>query len=125
MVRGSDGTSIDRRFPPGFDDDGGMGELIVVTGPPGAGKSSVARLLVELFEMSALVAGDEFFAFIACGYIAPWLGEAHHQNTVVVEAAGAAAGRLADGGYAVVYDGIIGPWFLEDFVRASGMSSVH
>jgi energy-coupling factor transporter ATP-binding protein EcfA2 len=65
----------------------GMGELVVVTGPPGAGKSTVARALSGLFEASALVAGDDFFAFIDRSFIAPWTTEAHDPNTIVIEAA--------------------------------------
>jgi uridine kinase len=56
---------------------GHVAELIVVTGPPGAGKTTAARGLSGLFERSALVAGDDFFAFIDQGYVAPWTGEAH------------------------------------------------
>jgi len=83
----------------------GVSDLVVVTGPPGAGKTTVARFLSRMFEPSALVAGDDFFAFIDQGYIAPWTAEAHQQNEIVVEAAAAAAGRLTLGGYTVVYDG--------------------
>jgi uridine kinase len=36
-------------------------ELIVITGPPGAGKSSVSEHVANQFEPSALVAGDSFF----------------------------------------------------------------
>ncbi|MGI8682337.1 MAG: hypothetical protein ACR2JO_09490 [Mycobacteriales bacterium] len=72
-----------------------------------------------MFEPTALVAGDDFFAFIDQGYIAPWTAEAHQQNEIVVEAAAAAAGRLTLGGYTVVYDGAIGPWFLEPFGEAA------
>jgi len=43
---------------------GNRRELIVITGPPGAGKSSVSEHLANLFEPSALVAGDSFFAMI-------------------------------------------------------------
>jgi cytidylate kinase len=103
----------------------GVAELIVVTGPPGAGKTTVARALSSMFDPSALVAGDDFFAFIDRGYIAPWTGEAHQQNETVVEAAAAAAGRLAAGGYTVVFDGVIGPWFLEAFAAATGLAAVH
>ena len=49
-----------------------MTELIVVAGPPGAGKSTVARILADGFERSALVVGDDFFAFVRQGYIDPW-----------------------------------------------------
>ncbi len=47
--------------------------LIVVTGPPGAGKLTVARALASEFDRSALVEGEVFFAFIARGALAPWL----------------------------------------------------
>src|SRR5262249_62158032 len=73
-------------------------DLIVVTGPPGAGKTTVAKALSRRFKPSALVAGDQFLAFIDQGYIAPWAAAAHHQNEVVIKAAAAAAGRLASGG---------------------------
>ena len=42
-----------------------MASLLLVTGPPGAGKSMVARVLVERFERSVLLEGDTFFAFVA------------------------------------------------------------
>lgn len=104
---------------------GAVPGLIVVTGPPGAGKTSVARVLSKLFEPSALVAGDGFFAFIDRGYVAPWTAEARHQNEIVVGAAAAASGRLAAGGYTVVYDGAIGPWFVDAFGAASGLTRLH
>jgi cytidylate kinase len=99
--------------------------LIVVTGPPGAGKSTVARILAARFELSALAVGDDFFGFIARGYIDPWRRAAHRQNEVVIRAAAAAAGRLALGGYTVVYDGVLGPWFLRDFVAEAGVGAVQ
>ncbi len=101
-----------------------MADLIVVTGPPGAGKSTVAKLLVEDFPRSALVRGDDFFGYVSTGAIAPWLPEAHQQNDVVLEAAASAAGRFAAGGYTVVYDGVVGPWFLPTFAAATGLGTL-
>ena len=95
--------------------------LLIVTGPPGSGKSSVAPLIVEGFERSVLVEGDAFFGFVARGSITPWLPEANQQNEVITRAAAAAAGRYADGGFVTVYDGIVGPWFLPTFLTASGL----
>jgi dephospho-CoA kinase len=63
-----------------------VAELIVVTGPPGAGKSTVAELLSQQFDRSALVAGDAFFGFLRRGSTAPWIPESHEQNTAVVAA---------------------------------------
>jgi cytidylate kinase len=95
-----------------------------VTGPPGAGKSTVAERLAELSDPSAVVAGDQFFAFLRKGVVPPWLDAAHDQNVTVIEAAAAATGRLA-ARFDAVYDGVVGPWFLDSFFRAVGLSHLH
>jgi len=102
-----------------------VGELIVVTGPPGAGKSTVARTLSAGFARSVLVTGDSFFAFLEQGAVAPWLSGSEAQNDVVVEAAARAAGRFAQGDYTVVYDGVIGPWYLRRFRETARAPSLH
>jgi adenylate kinase family enzyme len=102
-----------------------VGELLLVTGPPGAGKSTVARLLSAGFATSALVSGDAFFAFLDRGAIAPWLPEAEAQNEVVTRATAAAAGRFAEGQLTVVFDGMVGPWFLPTFLEWSQLPAVH
>jgi hypothetical protein len=98
-----------------------MTPLLVVTGPPGAGKSAVAQRLADRFEPSVLVAGDLFFGFLGRGAIPPWLPESNEQNEIVTEAAALAAGRYASGGYMTVYDGVVGPWFLPTFTVATGL----
>jgi cytidylate kinase len=101
-----------------------MAELLIVTGPPGAGTSTVAALLVERMDRSALVRGDDFFAHLRRGAIDPWLPEAGEQNRVVTAAAAAATGRFVDGGLSTVYDGVLGPWHLPTFLEASGLVTV-
>lgn len=98
--------------------------LLVVSGPPGAGKSTVARLLADRSSPSVLVEGDAFFAFLARGAIDPWLPASAAQNETVTQAAAAAAGRYASGGFTTVYDGVVGPWFLPTFAAASGLDRV-
>jgi len=58
---------------------------------------------------------DDFWHFIKNGAIAPYLPEAHQQNKVVIDVLAKVADRYARGGYFVVLDGIIGPWFLQPF----------
>lgn len=97
-----------------------MGSLLVVTGPPGAGKSSVARVLAERLSSSVLVEGDAFYTFLASGALPPWLPESHAQNLVVGRAAAAATAVFA-ADYDTIYDGVLGPWQLDDFMRAGAI----
>jgi 2-phosphoglycerate kinase len=99
--------------------------LLLITGPPGAGKSTVARAVVDRLDHGVLVEGDAFFAFLARGAIAPWLPESDAQNAAVTRAAAAATGRFVTEGYATVYDGVVGPWFLPTFLAASGLDVLH
>jgi hypothetical protein len=100
-------------------------EPIVVTGPPGAGKSSVAALIVEAFPTAALVPGDAFFAFWTRGFIDPWRPESHRQNETIIRAAAAGVGAFSQGDCQVVYEGVLGPWFLPTFAAGSRLPSMH
>ena len=68
--------------------------------------------------------GDAFFGFLRRGAIDPWLPESHEQNEAVTEAAAAAAGRLVAAGMDVVYEGVVGPWFLDTFLAATGLDAL-
>ena len=99
-----------------------MGSLLVVTGPPGAGKSTVSRLIADRFESSVLVEGDTFFSFLAAGAIEPWLPESHGQNEVVTDVAAAATSAFVAGGYDTLFDGVLGPWLLPAFAHRLGLA---
>lgn len=100
-----------------------MGDLLIVSGPPGAGKSAIAAAIADRYDPSVLIEGDVFFGFLRRGAIPPWLPEANPQNLVVAAATGAAAGRFASGPAMVVYDGVVGPWHLYGFLGHAGLVS--
>jgi tRNA uridine 5-carbamoylmethylation protein Kti12 len=92
------------------------GEVLILTGTPGSGKTTAARLLAMQPGSSKVhIHSDDFWHFIKNGSTPPYLAEAHEQNAVVTEVLANAAAGYAKGRYFVIVDGIIGPWFLQPF----------
>lgn len=90
--------------------------ILIVSGPSGAGKTTVGRLIAAAFDRSAHIKTDAFWPFVVNGWVEPWLPDAAHQNHVLGGAVAAAALAFADGGYTVIFDGHIFPEGLDGLV---------
>ena len=87
--------------------------ILVVTGPPGVGKTSVSRELARSYDRAVHLEADSFFHFSQAGYIPPWQGESHEQNAFVMDLVADTAAAYAEQGYRTVVEGILAPgWFL-------------
>ncbi|KJK34992.1 hypothetical protein UK23_43215 [Lentzea aerocolonigenes] len=101
------------------------GEVIILTGPPAAGKTTVAELLATGAAVPTVnLTTDQFYRSIRTGFVLPFLPEAQRQNEVVIDAIVSTVRTFARGGYDVVVDGIIGPWFLPPFRALVGELTV-
>lgn len=97
------------------------GRMIVITGAPGTGKTTAAAAVAggSELEKSVHMHTDDCYHALCKGAIPPYLPEADEQNRIVTEAFLEAAKRCVRGGYDVVVDGIIGPWFLGPWIEAA------
>jgi chloramphenicol 3-O-phosphotransferase len=59
--------------------------IIILSGPPGSGKTTVGRVLAETAERpTARLVTDSFYVAIKKGFVPPFLPEAVRQNEVVI-----------------------------------------
>jgi adenylate kinase family enzyme len=98
--------------------------ILILTGAPGSGKTTVAGLLAVKWQRAVHLESDQFFHFIQAGYVEPWKPESHEQNTIVMRIVAEAAASYTSAGYFTIIDGIVSPrWFLKplcDSLRSTG-----
>jgi adenylate kinase family enzyme len=82
--------------------------LIILTGPPGAGKSTIAKLLANKFSRSVHFSTDTIRHFIVGGNCAPWdtSNEAKKQHKLSEEIAQLIISKFIQNKYVVILDGI-------------------
>jgi hypothetical protein len=102
----------------------GDNSILVVSGPPGVGKTTAVELLAARSERAVHLEADRFFSFIRSDYVEPWKPESHDQNAAVMRIVARAAAGYASAGYFTIVDGIVIPgWFFEplrDALRDEG-----
>jgi hypothetical protein len=94
------------------------GQLLLLTGSPGCGKTTVAPMVADRAPLSVCLDLDWFFAKLRTGAVEPWRKEAHQQNRVVLSAAASAVATFTAGGYFTVGEGILFPFMLDLFAHA-------
>ena len=89
------------------------GEILILTGPPGTGKTTTATTLAALDgSVKVHLHSDDFWHY-KHGAIQPYRPEAHRQNEVVISVVAKVAAGYAEGGYFVIIDGSSGLGFLK------------
>ncbi len=94
-----------------------MSQIVIVSGPPGAGKSTVCDLLCERYDRTVHLVTDDAYAWIRMGYIPPWKPGSMRQNMMVSRAAARAATAFAQEQYGVLVDGVVGPIHLPVYIE--------
>jgi len=103
--------------------------VLILTGPPGVGKTSAAVLLADRFPRAVHLESDRFFSFIRGGFVEPWRPESQQQNELVMRLVGEAAAGYARAGFFTIVDGIVIPrWFLaplREILAAAGLQASY
>lgn len=91
--------------------------VILITGPAGSGKSSVANELAKKFERSAVIEVDTLRGMIKSGYVRPWphTDEVDSQLSLSAKNACGLANNLLEKGFNVFIDDVVGKKLFEQY----------
>ena len=96
--------------------EGRVSSIVILTGSPGTGKTTVAARLAKAKPRGLHIPSDVFYTFPAHP-ISPYRPAALEQNTDIVAVAARTAAAFAGRGYHVILDGIFVPGFLPVMAR--------
>jgi chloramphenicol 3-O-phosphotransferase len=102
-----------------------MSQIVIVSGPPGAGKSSVCESLCERYDRTVHLQTDDAYAWIRMGFVPPWKPGSQRQNETVSRACARAATAFAQQQYGVFIDGVIGAHILPLYLEELGVARVR
>ena len=91
--------------------------IVIISGPPGAGKSTVADALCERYDRTVHLCQDDVQGWLRMGFIPPYKPESFQQTLTIGRAAGRAAVSFARDQYGVFIEGVIGPDTLDVLVE--------
>jgi len=103
--------------------------VLILSGPPGVGKTTVAGILAQRAERAVHLEADRFFFFIRSGFVEPWDPASDGQNRLVMRTVAGAAASYAAAGYATTLEGIVIPrWTLgviREALAAAGVPTAY
>ncbi len=85
----------------------------------------MSRLVAGRHERGVCIESDWFWSTIVKGFIPPWEPSADRQNRIVLRSFMAATSVFAQGGYPVVLDAVVGPWYLDIVTQELGQHDVE
>lgn len=95
-------------------------QLVILSGPPNAGKSSTADALCQRYDRMLHIEMNTLRNFLRMGRLRPWdeSPEGRMQRELLIDSACGMARRFLDAGYGVIIDDIVTPDGLPNYRRA-------